>query len=234
MFEARGTQDGDPLADAVPGLPPEEGLPGAVPGWDEPGWGEPEWGDPEWDEFVATVLAGDDTLTAAEVQEALARGFVDEDDLDGLAFEEGKDNNPRDDNRRDENRSAEPADPSAPITLTTTDPTTTAEDIPAPSTPTDPPLANALLADLDDETLLTDLATAHRAIATAQAHRAAVITELALRRTKDAVTELTGRKARPQEALPLAARALDEEVSRPIPSGQWPPSRIGGEPIGVM
>ena len=69
------------------------------------------------------------------------------------------------------------------------------------------------LADLDDEALLSDLQTSRRAIAAAQARPATLITELALRRVKDAVTELTGRKARAQEALPIAARALDEEVS---------------------
>src|SRR3954469_16402166 len=128
MFEARSTQDGDPLADVFPDLPPEEG----------PG------DDPEWDEFVATVLAGDDTLTATEVQEALAAGLVDEDYLDDVAYED----------------ETSPSTDSSP-----TDPPLA-----------DPPLADVLLADLDDEALLTDLKTSHRAIATAQARRAAVIT----------------------------------------------------------
>ena len=71
----------------------------------------------------------------------------------------------------------------------------------------------APFADLDDETLLSALQATHRAISADQAHRALLITELAQRRATNAVTELTGRKARGKQALTLGARALGEEVA---------------------
>jgi hypothetical protein len=69
------------------------------------------------------------------------------------------------------------------------------------------------LADLGPDRLLDELQVVHRRIAASQARQALLITELAHCRAQNAVTELTGRKARGMEALSIGARAVGEEVA---------------------
>jgi len=145
--------------------------------------------DPEFEAFLETLLAGDDTQTEMDVAAVLAREVAHDDFADYLGTEAPM-------------AAGRQAERSAPDETPATE-----------ATPAESSAIKALIADFDDESLLTELQSAHRAISAAQARQALLITELALRRAKDAVTELTGRKARGQQALGLAARALSEEVS---------------------
>ena len=77
----------------------------------------------------------------------------------------------------------------------------------------DPTTVDAPLGDLEADDLLDELQATHRTVAASQAREALLITELAHRRAKNAVTELTGCRARGMEALTIGARAVGEEVA---------------------